>query len=78
MRAFHFFLFFKFVQAVLEIFEFKCSKKEGNFRQVLERTYISGVASKIFDGLFFNFLGKNIHNFVKNDPKFKNERCKIL
>ena len=28
----------------------------------------------IFEGLFFcNFLGMNIHKFVKNDPKFENK-----
>ena len=38
--------FFKFGQAVLEIFEFYCSKKQGFFRQDLEGTYISEMAPK--------------------------------
>ena len=39
-------LFFKFGQAVLEIFEFKCFKKGGFFRQDLEGTYKPGMAPK--------------------------------
>ena len=38
--------FFKFGQAVPEIFEFLCSKKRGSFRQDLEGTYISEIALK--------------------------------
>ena len=28
---------------------------------------------KIFECFFCNFLGRNTHNFVKNDPKFENK-----
>ena len=45
------------------------------FRQDLKQgTYISEMALKnnICD-VFFNFLEINIHNFVKNDPKFQNK-----
>ena len=50
--------FFKFGQAVLEIFEFYCSKKQGFFRQDLEGTYISEMAPKrwFFKG-FLQFSG---------------------
>ena len=63
-------LFFKLDQAVPEISEFKAL-----FRQDLKQgTYISEMALKnnICD-VFFNFLEINIHNFVKNDPKFQNK-----
>ena len=33
----------------------------------------SGTKQKIFEGFFCNFLGINIHNFAKNDPKFENK-----
>ena len=66
--------FFKFGQAVLEIFEFYCSKKQGFFRQDLEGTYISEMAPKDdFWRVFCNFLGINTHNLVKNDLKLKNK-----
>ena len=50
--------FFKFGQAVPEIFEFQCSKKQGFFRQDLKGTYISEMAPKrrFFKG-FFQFSG---------------------
>ena len=41
----------------------------------LEGTYISGMAPKrrFLMVFFFNFLGINTHNFVKNDLKFENK-----
>ena len=66
--------FFKFGQAVPEIFELYCSKNRGLFRQDLrELTYIKGTKKKIFDGFFCNFLGISTYKFVKNDPKFENK-----
>ena len=60
-------LFFKFGQAVAEIFGFLCLKK-GFFRQDLEQTYMSGMAPK--SGSFCNFLEINTHNFVKKHSNF--------
>ena len=33
----------------------------------------NGTKKKNFDGLFYHFLGKNTHNFVKSDVKFENK-----
>ena len=33
----------------------------------------NGTKKKIFDSFFFNFLGINTHNLVKNDSKFENK-----
>ena len=64
--------FFKFGRVILEICEFYCSRKQGFFRQDLERTYKSEMATKRFlKGC--SFLGINTHNFVKNNPKLENK-----
>ena len=65
--------FFKFGQAVPEIFEL-FSKNWVFFRQDLEETYISEIARKIrFLKGFLQFSGINTHSFVKNDRKFGNK-----
>ena len=46
------------------------------FTQNLGETYIAiwnGTKKKNFDGLFYHFLEKNTHNFVKSDVKFENK-----
>ena len=66
--------FLKFGQAVPEIFEFKCFKKRGFFKQNLEETYnLKWRQKETFLRLLSNFLGINTHKFVKNDPKFENK-----
>ena len=66
--------FLKFGQAVPEIFEFKCSKKQDFFKQNLEETCnLKWHQKENFLRLLSNFLGINTHNFVKNDPKFENK-----
>ena len=71
-------LFFKFGQAVPEIFKFYCSKKEGFFRQDLEGTYISGWngTKKRFLMVFFcNFLEINTHTLSKMTQNLKISAC---
>ena len=49
-------------------------QKMGYFsRQDLDWTYISEMAPDFLKGFFCNFVGINILNFVKNDPKFENK-----
>ena len=43
-------------------------QKTGFFRQDQKRK-----KKRFLKGFFFNFLGINTHNFVKNDPKFENK-----
>ena len=43
-------------------------QKTGFFRQDQKRK-----KKRFWKGFFFNFLGINTHNFVKNDPKFENK-----
>ena len=54
---------------------FSAPENEFFFRQDLEGTYLSEMATKrrFLKGYFCNFLGINTHNFVKNDPKFENK-----
>ena len=69
-------LFFKFGQVVLKIFEFLVLQKRGVFTILRENLFLSGMVPKRrFLMIFCNFLGINTHNFVKNDPKFKNRAC---
>ena len=63
--------FFKFDQAVPEIFQFSCSKKQVFLDKTWEGTYIPEMAPK--RRVFWKFLGINTHYFVKNDPKFENK-----
>ena len=67
--------FFKSGQAVPEIFEFLCSIKRGVFlnKTYRELTYLTWHQKEDFWGSFYNFLGINTHNFVKNDSKFENK-----
>ena len=55
-------LFFKFGQTVPEIFEYWCSKKSDFFRQDLEGTYISGMASKWIFLMFILQFSGNRHS----------------
>ena len=52
--------FFKFGQAVLEIFQFLCSKKQVFLDKTSEGAYIPEMAPKRFFG---KCLGINTHNF---------------
>ena len=66
--------FFKFGQAVPEIFEFEYSKKGVIFRDDLkgrELTYLKWHQKEDFWRVSCNFLAKNTHNVVKDDPKFE-------
>ena len=49
--------------------------KKGYFQTRLrENLHIwNGTKKENFDGLFYHFLGKNTHNFVKSDVKFENK-----
>ena len=64
--------FFKFDQAVPDIFQFQCSKKRDVFKQDFrENLHIwKGTKKKIFEVCFCNLLEKNTNNFVKIDRKF--------
>ena len=64
-------LFFKFGQAVLEIFEFSCSKEGVFLDKTEEGTYLPDMAPK--RRFFCKFLGINTHNFVKNYPNFESK-----
>ena len=63
--------FFKFGQAVPEIFEFSAQKTNFFLTRLKEGTYIPEMAPK--RRFFAIFWEKNTHSFVKNDPNFENQ-----
>ena len=67
---------FKFGEAVLEMFEFQCSKKWFFLDKDLKGTYTSfeiAPKKKIFKVCFCSFWRTNTRNFHKIDPKFENK-----
>ena len=55
-------------------FNFSAPKKGVFSDKTLGNLHIwNGTKKKNFDGLFYHFLGKNTHNFVKSDVKFENK-----